>query len=152
MQAMQQAAHGPAKPYIMQGGTRAAAAPGQVMGDRGVLSRAQVAEFKRTGVLLLPGFIDDVQLASWRRQVWAGLAAGGSEADDRSTWPQKGGHARVAMPAPLTPTPGELPQFQVATPNSRAPHIEPLSSPSLHPSSCRGKRTWRGRFATRHPC
>jgi ectoine hydroxylase-related dioxygenase (phytanoyl-CoA dioxygenase family) len=82
-------------------------------GGRGsaVLSEQQISEFKRDGVLILEGFIDEAQLASWRSQVWAGL---GADPDDRSTWPSPGGgHAKVDMPGGgLTPTPGELPQFQ----------------------------------------
>lgn len=77
-----------------------------------VLSRSQIDEFKREGVLILPNFIDQTQLVSWRHQVWAGLEATGVYEDDRSTWPNAGGHASVAMPTPLSPTPGELPQFQ----------------------------------------
>ena len=77
-----------------------------------VLSRAQIEEFKREGVLILPDFIDRAQLESWRAQVWAGLEAAGVHEHDRSTWLGAGGHAKVAMPAPLSPTPGELPQFK----------------------------------------
>eukprot|EP01043_Picozoa_sp_COSAG02_P022510 COSAG02_NODE_1173_length_14105_cov_15.197701_10_plen_250_part_00 len=44
--------------------------------------------------------------------MWAGLEAGGVCEHDRSTWPAVGGHAKVEMPAPFSPTPGELPQFK----------------------------------------
>eukprot|EP01045_Picozoa_sp_COSAG04_P026023 COSAG04_NODE_3529_length_2733_cov_1.957875_3_plen_133_part_01 len=74
-----------------------------------VLDHAQIEEFRREGVLLLPDFIDEEQLADWRRQVWRGL---GADEDDRSTWPTAGGHAAVDLPEGLTPTPGQLPQFQ----------------------------------------
>jgi hypothetical protein len=37
-----------------------------------VLSAAQIEEFKREGVLILPGFVGASQLAVWRAQVWAG--------------------------------------------------------------------------------
>ena len=76
------------------------------------LTRAQINEFKSEGVLTLPDFIESEQLASWRQQVTAGLAAAGTDLQDRSTWPQEGGYAPVDMQAPLTPAPGELPQFQ----------------------------------------
>eukprot|EP01043_Picozoa_sp_COSAG02_P022509 COSAG02_NODE_1173_length_14105_cov_15.197701_9_plen_122_part_00 len=36
-----------------------------------VLSRSQIAEFKRKGVLILPDFIDQAQLDDWRQQVRA---------------------------------------------------------------------------------
>ena len=76
------------------------------------LTRAQIDEFKSEGVLTLPDFIESDQLASWRQQVTAGLAAAGTDLQDRSTWPQEGGYAPVDMQAPLTPAPGELPQFE----------------------------------------
>ena len=82
--------------------TRALAMPGP-------LSRAQIGDFKAQGVVILPGFVDEEQLQSWRDQVGAGLDA---DPDDPSTWPINGGHAAVDMPSPLTPTPGGLPQFQ----------------------------------------
>eukprot|EP01051_Picozoa_sp_SAG22_P006942 SAG22_NODE_472_length_10094_cov_6.762581_3_plen_279_part_00 len=62
----------------------------------GKLSPAQIQEFKREGVLTLPDFIAPAQLADWRGQVLSGL----------------GSDNKLQMPAPLTPTPGELPQFQ----------------------------------------
>lgn len=77
----------------------------------GPLTPAQIDEFKQEGVLLLPNFIDEAQLRSWASQVWAGLAAGsGAAPDDPTTWLGKA--VACDMPAPLTPTPGELPQFQ----------------------------------------
>ena len=34
-----------------------------------LLDRAQIEEFRREGVLLLPDFIDEEQLADWRRRL-----------------------------------------------------------------------------------
>jgi hypothetical protein len=79
----------------------------------GPLTPAQIEEFKEEGALILPNFIDEAQLQSWAEQVWAGLRAGsGADVDpaDPSTWRCKS--MKVDMPAPFTPTPGELPQFQ----------------------------------------
>ena len=76
----------------------------------GPLSRAQIEAFKTHGVVILPDFIDEEQLQSWREQVWAGLAP--VDPGDRSTWPVEGGHAAVDMKAPLSPLPGDLPQFK----------------------------------------
>ena len=65
-----------------------------------VLSRAQIEEFKAQGVLILPGFVGEAQLESWREQLWAG----GEPTPERvEACKAEGG---------LTPTPGELPQFQ----------------------------------------
>ena len=95
-------------PAGCQAGQEAPAAPAM---PGGPLTAAQIAEFKNEGVLILPGFVDEHQLRSWADQVWAGLAAGsGAEPDDPSSW--RGKAMAVDMPAPLTPTPGELPQFR----------------------------------------
>ncbi len=76
----------------------------------GPLSAAQIAAFKADGVLILPDFIEEAQLASWRRQVWDGLPS--CDPADPSTWPKEGGHAALDMKVPLTPLPGDLPQFK----------------------------------------
>jgi len=73
----------------------------------GPLSRAQIESFKAEGVLILPDFVEEAQLARWREQVWAGL---GADPDDRSTWPTHTQHPPVADG--ISPTPGDLPQFQ----------------------------------------
>lgn len=73
----------------------------------GPLSRAQIESFKAEGILILPDFVEEAQLARWREQVWAGL---GADPDDRSTWPTHTQHPPVADG--ISPTPGELPQFQ----------------------------------------
>jgi hypothetical protein len=71
------------------------------------LSHQQIEEFKSAGVLILPDFVEEAQLSSWRRQVWAGL---GAKPGDPSTWPSTTQHPPVV--GGITPTPGELPQFR----------------------------------------
>jgi hypothetical protein len=69
-----------------------------------VLSTTEIEAFKADGVLILPGFIDEEQLASWRCQAWAAV---GADPDDRTTWP-------TGLQPNLTVAPhlGELPQCQ----------------------------------------
>ena len=73
----------------------------------GPLSRAQIESIKANGVLILEGFVEEAQLARWREQVWAGL---GASPDDPDTWPKNTQHPPVADG--ISPTPGDLPQFQ----------------------------------------
>ena len=78
------------------------------------LSPRQLATFKADGAVLLPALVDEAQLASWRDQAWAAVAASEGRAvdrDDRSTWPvgQLGNVASELQPKPAL---GELPQVQ----------------------------------------
>ena len=56
-----------------------------------MLSPRQLAAFKADGAVLLPSFVGEAQLESWREQSWSALtAADGSVAvseHDRATWP-----------------------------------------------------------------
>eukprot|EP01045_Picozoa_sp_COSAG04_P042385 COSAG04_NODE_13364_length_609_cov_0.990196_1_plen_129_part_01 len=72
----------------------------------GPLSRAQIEEFKAHGALLLPGFVDEPLLESYRRQAWAQL---GCDRADRAAWPV-GTYGNLAEE--LRPAPTELPQFR----------------------------------------
>eukprot|EP01052_Picozoa_sp_SAG31_P060185 SAG31_NODE_19389_length_604_cov_0.477228_1_plen_54_part_01 len=49
-----------------------------------MLSAAQIAEFKREGFLVLPGFIPADLLSSWRRTFWQAIDA---DPEDPASWP-----------------------------------------------------------------
>jgi hypothetical protein len=71
-----------------------------------VLSRQQIDEFKREGVLVLRNFVGAKQVASWRAQGWAKL---GVDPADPATWSAR---RQISNDDPLTPHMGELPEFQ----------------------------------------
>ena len=78
------------------------------------LTPEQLREFKSEGAVLLPGLVDEEQLASWREQAWDAIAASLGRAvdkDDRSTWPT-GNLGNVPSSVQPKPRLGELPQVR----------------------------------------
>ncbi len=78
------------------------------------LTPEQLRTFKAEGAVLLPGLVDEAQLASWREQAWDAIAvAVGRPVDreDRSTWPS-GNLGNVPSDVQPKPRLGELPQVQ----------------------------------------
>ena len=53
-----------------------------------MLSRAEIAQFKEQGFLILRGFLDKAEVHSWREAFWAGITARHPDVDpdDDSTW------------------------------------------------------------------
>ena len=70
----------------------------------GPLSARQIEQFKQDGALLLPGFVGEAQLESYRDQAWAAI---GYDRNDRSQCDLHGNISRD-----LQPPPHELPQFR----------------------------------------
>ena len=62
--------------------------------------------------MLLPGFVEEPVLASWREQSWAAIAEKeGADEHDRATWPN-GFIGNVDGSAQPKPALGSLPQFR----------------------------------------
>ena len=74
------------------------------------LCREQIATFITNGYVVLPSFIGQEQLASWRAQYWEHI---GADPTDRSTWPTTPpGGGRFPNVMMLRPQLGELPQIK----------------------------------------
>ena len=75
----------------------------------GMLTKAQIEEFKREGVLILRGFIDQAQVSEWRSQFWAHIQRHYPECDpdDTATWPSD-----FVIPGGFSVDVSGLPQMQ----------------------------------------
>lgn len=71
-----------------------------------MLTPEQLESFKDNAYLILPGFVEAEQIASWHEQFWAHIDA---DAQDSTTWPDE----YVIGDFSVSPRLGELPEMQV---------------------------------------
>jgi hypothetical protein len=98
----------------------------------GRLTDAQVATFRRQGVLILPDFVEPALLDAWRGQFWKRHHAAGARPDQRESWSCIGTE-EVDKWMELQPLLGDLPQTRSA--------LAALGGAAFVPGTRAGERT-----------